>query len=63
MNNKILKGISLIIFGILLCVGGTEINYTIPSNLSELPFSLIGVIFGIAGLAMVFTKESKDTDK
>ena len=63
MNNKILKGISLIIFGILLCVGGTEINYTILSNLSELPFSLIGVIFGIAGLAMVFTKDSKDTDK
>lgn len=44
-------------------MGGTEINYTILSNLSELPFSLIGVIFGIAGLAMVFTKESKDTDK
>ena len=63
MNNKILKGISLIIFGILLCVGGTEINYTILSNLSELPFSLIGVIFGLVGLAMVFTKESKDTDK
>ena len=63
MNNKILKGISLIIFGILLCVGGTEINYTILSNLSELPFSLIGVIFGIDVLAMVFTKESKDTDK
>lgn len=63
MNNKILKGISLILFGILLCVGGREINDTILSNLSEFPFSLIGVIFGIAGLAMVFTKESKDTDK
>ena len=63
MNNKTLKGISLILFGILLCVGGTEINDTILSHLSDLPFALIGVIFGIAGLAMVFTKESKDTDK
>lgn len=63
MNNKTLKGISLILFGILLCVGGTEINDTILSHLPVLPFALIGVIFGIAGLAMVFTKESKDTDK
>ena len=63
MNNKTLKGISLILFGILLCVGGTEINDTILSHLNALPFALIGVILGIAGLAMVFTKESKDTDK
>ena len=63
MNNKTLKGISLILFGILLCVGGTEINDTILSHLNDLPFALIGVIFGIAVLAMVFTKESKDTDK
>lgn len=63
MNNKTLKGISLILFGILLCVGGTEINDIILSHLHVLPFALIGVIFGIVGLAMVFTKESKDTDK
>ena len=43
--------------------GSAEINDTILSSLSEFPFSLIGVIVGIAGLAMVFIKKSKETDK
>lgn len=57
MDNKILKGIALILFGILLCVGGEEINYTILSSLSDVPFSLIGVLVGIMGLTMVFRKD------
>ena len=60
MNNKVLKGIALILFGILLCAGGTEINSTLLSSLSDFPFSLLGVIIGAVGLLMVFIK---DTDK
>ncbi len=31
MNNKIAKGIALILFGILLCIGGADIKAT-PHN-------------------------------
>lgn len=60
MNNKELKGIALILFGILLCIGGAEINRTLLSSLSDFPFSLLGVIIGAVGLVMIFIK---DTDK
>lgn len=59
MDNKILKGIALILFGILLCIGGVEINSTILHNFSDFPFSLIGVITGVVGLVMVFGKKDK----
>ena len=59
MNNRILKGIALILFGILLCVGGTEINHTIFHGISDLPFSLIGVTAGIIGLVMVFSNNAE----
>lgn len=63
VNDKILKGIALILFGILLCIGGVEINSTILYSFSEFPFSLIGVISGIVGLVMVFQKNQSDIDK
>ena len=59
MDNKIFKGISLILFGILLCIGGPEINSTILHSFSDFPFSLIGVVTGIVGLVIIF-KKSKD---
>lgn len=60
MNNKALKGISLILFGMLLCIGGVEINSTILYSFSDLPFSLIGIVMGIVGLVIVFYKGKND---
>ena len=59
MHNKILKGIALILFGILICLGGGEINQTSLHSFSDLPFSLMGVILGIAGLFLVFSQKSE----
>ena len=55
MNNKIAKGLALILFGILLCAGSGEINATILYNLGDFPFAAIGVIVGFVGLYMVFS--------
>ncbi len=63
MNNNGLKGIVLILFGILLCVCSAEINETILYNFSDFPFALIGVICGIAGLVLAFQKDTSDKDK
>ena len=60
MNNKIIKGIALIMFGILLCMSTGELNNVVLMGVSYIPFSLIGVICGAVGLVMVF---SKDKDK
>ena len=59
MNNKTLKGIALILFGILLCISSVEINHTILRSFSDFPFSLLGVVMGVAGLIMAFRKEDK----
>lgn len=59
MNNRIFKGIALILFGILLCLGDSELNYSIFHSIHhDLPFTIIGVIVGIVGIAMVFWKNS-----
>lgn len=63
MNNRVLKGIALILFGILLCTGSEEINGTILYSFSEFPFALIGMLCGIAGLAMAFQKDQNDSNK
>ena len=63
MNNKIAKGIALILFGILLCIAGEDINKTLLSSLSDFPFSLVGIISGIAGLVMIFAKNKDAKDK
>ena len=63
MDNKSLKGIALILFGILLCLGGAEINSTLLHSLSDFPFSLLGVIVGAVGLSMIFTKNTDKKDE
>lgn len=64
VDTMVWKGIALILFGILLCLGGPEINNTILHSLSDFPFSLSGVIVGMAGLVMVFLKDrNKKEDK
>ena len=63
MDNKILKGISLILFGILLCVCSGEINGTILHGFSYFPFAAIGMIAGVVGLVMVFYKNKDEKDK
>ena len=55
--NKTLKGISLILFGILLCISSGELNGTILHGFSYFPFSFIGLIAGVIGLIMIFVKE------
>ena len=60
MNNKIAKGIALILFGILLCVAGADINKTLLSSFSDFPFSFVS---GIAGLVMIFAKNKDAKDK
>ena len=63
MDNKSLKGIALILFGILLCLGGAEINSTLLHSLSDFPFSLLGVIVGAVGLSMIFIKNTDKKDE
>ena len=63
LNNRIAKGIALILFGILLCVAGADINKTLLTGFSDFPFSLVGIISGIAGLVMIFAKNKDEKDK
>lgn len=63
MNNRIAKGIALILFGILLCIAGADINKTLLSSFSDFPFSLVSIIGGIAGLVMIFAKNKDAKDK
>lgn len=59
MNKKDIRGIALILFGILLCLAGTEVNRTILHSLPDLPFGIIGLIAGSAGMYMIFSKSDK----
>ena len=59
MNNKIAKGLALILFGILLCAGSEEINGMILYNFGDFPFGAIGVIVGAVGLYMVFSDKAE----
>lgn len=54
-----LKGISLVLFGILLCCSEEGINSTLLSDFSDMPFSLLGLLIGCIGFFFVFrsTKE------
>lgn len=54
MNEKTCKGIALLLFAILLCIAGPELNKTLLYSSVDLPFSLVGFIVGCFGLAMVF---------
>ena len=59
MNNSKLKGIAVILFGILLSTSSAEINRTVLASFGDFSFALIGIIFGIVGLIMVF-KNNKE---
>lgn len=50
-----LTGISVILFGILLCCAEREWNNIVFTSF-DMPMSVIGVIIGIVGLIIVFTK-------
>ena len=63
IGNKILKGIALILFGILLCVCSGEVNGTILSDFSYFPFGAFGAIAGVVGIVMVFHKNKDEKDK
>lgn len=54
MNEKTCKGIALLLFAVLLCTAGPELNKTLLYSTVDLPFSLVGFIVGCFGLAMVF---------
>ncbi len=50
-----LKGIALILFGILLCCAEGGINNIVLHSFSEIPFSVLGALIGCAGLFFVFS--------
>ena len=47
MNQKALKGIALILFVMLLCLGSGELNHTILRSFSDFPFAVLGVFVGV----------------
>ena len=59
MKDKNLKGIALILFGILLCISSGELNNVVLLGVSYIPFSLFGTIFGIVGLILLFGKTTE----
>ena len=59
MSDIRLKGIAVILFGILLSASSAEMNRTVLASFGDFPFALIGIIFGIVGLIMVF-KNNKE---
>lgn len=53
---KKLKGISLILFGILLTLAESTLNRTVFGDLGYLPFTLLGIVLGIVGVVLTFQK-------
>ncbi|MCD7769861.1 MAG: hypothetical protein LUH36_07110 [Oscillospiraceae bacterium] len=51
---KQIKGMALILFGILLCCAEEGLNSIILHSFSDFPFSLAGLFIGYAGLFLVF---------
>ena len=49
-----LKGIALILFGILLCCAEEGLNSIILHSFSDVPFSLLGLLIGCVGVFFVF---------
>ena len=49
-----LKGIALILFGILLCCAEEGLNSIILHSFSDVPFSLLGLLIGCVGIFFVF---------
>ncbi len=63
MKNDNLKGIALILFGILLCLSSGELNNVVLIGFSYIPFSLLGVISGALGLVMIFSKHKDENNR
>ena len=59
MNDNRLKGIAVILFGILLSASSAEMNRTVLASFSDFPFAFIGIIVGIVELVMVL-KSNKE---
>ncbi len=59
MSDSRLKGISVMLFGILLSASSAEMNRTVLASFSDFPFALVGIIVGVVGLVMVF-KSNKE---
>ena len=53
-----LKGIALILFGILLCCAEEGLNSIILHSFSDVPFSLLGLLIGCVGIFFVWYKIS-----
>ncbi|MCD7749382.1 MAG: hypothetical protein LUH42_04975 [Oscillospiraceae bacterium] len=51
---KQIKGMALILFGILLCCAEEGMNSIILHSFSDFPFSLVGLVLGCVGLFLVF---------
>lgn len=56
-----LQGLALILFGILIVVDHAALNYLIRDI--SIPFDLIGIAIGIAGLVLCFFKDKKDNTR
>ena len=54
MSDSRLKGIAVILFGILLSASSAEMNQTVLGIFGDFPLALIGIIVEIVGLVMVF---------
>ena len=54
-----IKGIVLVLFGILLCCASDELNSTIFGSIADLPVALLGVLSGIVGVFFAF-RNTKD---
>lgn len=59
---KLLQGIALILFGILLGVSEPNLNSTVLSDFADFPFALFGVAIGAAGLVLAFQKAKDRQD-
>ena len=63
MNDKNIKGIALILFGILLCLASGELNNVVFIGVSYIPFPVLGVISGVVGLGLIFAKNKDNNGK
>ena len=54
--NRQLKGIALLLFGIILAILSLVLAPTLQGDYDIFP-AIFGCIFGVAGLALVFTKD------
>ena len=59
MNDSRLKGIAVILFGILLVVSSPELNSTIFAKFDDFPrVTIVGMIIGLVGLVIVFKRNN-----